>query len=103
MVGCPSPKSEVVAMLSKFNHLSGNKDLSAMTELDSLRIFSKIVIDFFDDLSKRLLKDNMARNFPDLITFGFHIRKANINIIRKSYSDLEEASFGRVIYVSNVL
>ena len=95
MVGCPSPKSEVVAMLSKFNHLSGNKDLSAMTELDSLRIFSKIVIDFFDDLSKRLLKDNMARNFPDLITFGFHIRKANINIIRKSYSDLEEASFGR--------
>ena len=30
-----------------------------------------------------------------LNNFGFHIRKANINIIRKSYSDLEEASFGR--------
>lgn len=95
MVDYLSLKSEAVAMSSNFDNLVGNHDIHALTELNVLPIFSDNVINFFSDLSDRILKDKNAQNFPDLMTFGFHIRKANINIIRKNYSDIEKIAYGR--------
>ena len=66
-----------------------------MNDLVNLKIFSETVINFFDELSMKILKDSYAREFPDLITFAFHIRKANISNIRDRYFDIEKLACGR--------
>ena len=95
MVDYLSLKLEAVAMSSNFEKLVGNHDILSLKELNVLPIFSENVIKFFSDLSGRILKDKNSQNFPDLMTFGFHIRKSNINIIRKNYSDIEKIAYGR--------
>jgi hypothetical protein len=48
--------------------------------------FSDIIIDFFDDLSKKLVT---VRDYPDVSTFGFWCRKASLKKERAKYDDLE--------------
>ena len=45
--------------------------------------FNNLIINFLDDLSKEIIKNQEARKFNDLITFGFWIRKNNILKLRE--------------------
>ena len=47
-------------------------------EKKPFEIFSDDVLNFLDYLSKLLLKGKESRKYPDLITFGFWIRKRNL-------------------------
>ncbi len=63
----------------------------------SLEIFNENVVNFFDELSNFIFKYKQLKRFPDLATFGFFCRKANIKIIKKKYSNFLEDRYGRGI------
>tara|TARA_B110000971_G_scaffold213055_1_gene243361 strand:- start:638 stop:1828 length:1191 start_codon:yes stop_codon:yes gene_type:complete len=57
--------------------------------------FNNLVINFLDELSKKLIKSYEARKFNDLVTFGFWIRKNNL-LKYKEYlpSSISKMKFG---------
>jgi hypothetical protein len=58
--------------------------------------FSGKVIAFLNALSSSLLKDAVSRSFPDVITFAFFCRKANILALKEQYNR-DELRLGRGI------
>jgi len=50
-------------------------------------------IGFLNALSQQILKDKIARGFPDLVTFGYFCRKSNLTRITKSV-DVQNYRFG---------
>lgn len=56
--------------------------------------FDETVIESLNDLSSRLLHDPTSRQYPDVVTFAFFCRKANINKLREQYSS-EAIRLGR--------
>ncbi len=52
--------------------------------------FSKECIDFLDTVSGILMKDAAAKAFPDVITFAFWIRRANMERFKNMYSQTSE-------------
>lgn len=89
------PKSEGVAILTQMafkdiNYLNNNAgwDNKGFRTLKPLAPFSDMVIAYLDALSKELNKNNNTRNFPDVATFAFFCRRANIlQIKNKLYQD----------------
>ena len=65
----------------KVTYLLGND----CVEVKPLEIFSDIVREFLDDLSRELRNDVDAKRFPDIMTFAFWCRKANIEKIKNDY------------------
>ena len=49
--------------------------------------FDETVIEELDALSKALMKDPASRQYPDVVTFGFFIRKANLQKLKGVFSD----------------
>ena len=62
---------------------------------ETLNIFNKITINFFDELSIKIFENKEIRNYPDLASFGFFCREANINYLKKKYSTFLENRYGR--------
>ena len=58
-------------------------------------VFSKNVIDFFDELSNYIFKNRKIKKFPDLATFAFFCRKANVRLLEKKYLNFLENRCGR--------
>lgn len=54
------------------------KVLREITGLPVAEPFSAVRMNFLDTLSKELLTDRIAKLYPDVITFAFWIRKANM-------------------------
>lgn len=52
-------------------------------------------IAFLDAVSKRLLSDKEAKQYPDVITFAFWIRKANMEYKKKKYINDSRFRLGR--------
>ena len=59
--------------------------------------FSKEVIDYLNSLSVSLLRDKQSRLYPDVVTFAFFCRKANIVVQKEKYFSKEEQRIGRGI------
>ena len=51
----------------------------------SFEIFSNEVLNFLTDISASLLKNPQTKKYPDVATFAFYCRKANINSIKRNY------------------
>lgn len=62
-------------------------------------IFQDDVIDFFNSLSKIILKNKNFINYPDLIAFGFWCRKKNILNIKSRYKE-NQVGRGLVFHIS---
>jgi hypothetical protein len=58
--------------------------------------FSDEVIEFLHALSGMILKDKEAKKYPDVITFAFYCRRANLLALKKKYLS-EELRLGRGI------
>ena len=79
-------------------YLVGNKSIvQNMSHVSPLPPFSAIVTDFFNDLSKELMTNNLAKKYADVVTLGFWLRKASINGLKKKYlkEDSENIRVGR--------
>lgn len=59
----------------------------------AVRAFSEETCAFLAELSSSLLKNRKAASFPDIISFAYFCRKANISRIKARYGD--ELRFGR--------
>ncbi len=59
--------------------------LAAMQGLPALEPFDESVISFLNSLSKLLLEDKEARDFSDVITLAFWMRKASMEGLKKRF------------------
>lgn len=73
--------------LSKIDFVIG--DLNTIKEMQHSKThkpFDENVISFLDDVSKGILKNNLAKEYPDVITFGFWCRKASILSMKNNFN-----------------
>ncbi|MFC3852770.1 acyl-CoA reductase [Salinispirillum marinum] len=72
-------------------------DSSSFFKLSVTSAFSEDCILFLSQLSKSILKDKDARQFPDLMTFGYFCRKANLLKFKDGQldKDIGDTQFGR--------
>lgn len=75
----------VVILMSRDNqcitYLLGDENI----DVKPLPIFSATVVGFLDDLSKELRNNSDAKRFPDIVTFAFWCRNANIQKLKEEY------------------
>lgn len=57
--------------------------------------FDELVCSFLNEVSLRVMKDAEAKQYPDVITFGFFCRRASIEQMKKSYGAQLEGRLGR--------
>jgi hypothetical protein len=70
----------------KIKFIVGNSDiLSNMPNVAPRKAFDDEVVEFLNDLSKELMRDKNAKSFADVVSFGFWIRKASINNLKKHF------------------
>jgi hypothetical protein len=89
----------VIHMEKEINYLIGNLENSGLelSNQNPFEIFSNITIDFLSEISNYLLKIPEVRNYPDVATFAFYCRRANINTLKKNYSNENLLRVGRGI------
>ena len=58
---------------------------SESIEIKPLPVYSDIVCEFLDEISGMLRKDTEARMYPDVLTFAFWCRRANIKKLKENY------------------
>lgn len=59
--------------------------------------FSEIVVEYLNALSVSLLKDSESRLYPDVVTFAFFCRKANLLKLKEELVGKDEIRLGRGI------
>ncbi len=69
------------------------ENFEEMKRLPGRKIFDEEVCNFLNELSNMIRRDKECKSYPDIITFGFFCRKANIERIKKKYK--EEYRIGR--------
>lgn len=62
-----------------------------------LKPFADEVVEYLNALSAAILKDRESRLYPDVITFAFFCRKANIYAQKVKYASADAYRFGRGI------
>lgn len=63
--------------------------LSKLDEVCGVEPFAEEVVCFLNDLSTELIRDPVARQYPDLVTFAFWCRKSNTLRLKGQYIDLQ--------------
>ena len=58
---------------------------SEKMEIRPLPVYSDIVCEFLEEVSGMLRKDAEARMYPDILTFAFWCRRANIKKLKENY------------------
>ena len=80
-------------ILDKIAYLAGDSDvIEAMTDLPSKEPFDQQIKEFLYEVSKALMKDPRSRQYSDVMTFAFWIRKASIEKLEKD-SRLKDGRF----------
>lgn len=75
--------------------LAGSDAYEAMPGLKPLLPFDTAVVGFLDALAKRLLKAPANKAFPDIVTFAFFCRKANLSKLKQPYAGRLDQAVGR--------
>ncbi len=63
----------------------------------SFDLFSDETLSFLSDISELLLNSPEIRNFPDVATFAFYCRKANVNLLKSIHSSDKDLRIGKGI------
>lgn len=76
-------------ILNKINFLTGNADkLFSINSLPAKEPFNDEIINFLNDLSQELILNREAKNFSDVITFAFWVRKTSVLKIKSRFLNL---------------
>ena len=70
-------------------------DYQGFLKLPPMTPFSAEITDYLNALSKEINKDPRIREFPDVSTFSFFCRKANLLLLKKKYYDRGILKLGR--------
>ena len=83
--------------LNRVTFLVGDSDIvGGMRGLPALRLFDDRITAFLDDVSKRLLANRASREYSDVVTFAFWIRRASVRKLASRFPTNEgELRFGR--------
>lgn len=85
-------------METKFTNLTaGNLDIENLKKLNSLDVFSTITCSWLSDLSRCLLKDPKTKKYPDVATFAFFCRKANLSKLKANHYNPDQIRIGKGI------
>ena len=92
-------------MRQEFDNISclvGNREILENIECaPTLPLFSEKVLNFFDSLSKQLMSNSRAKEFPDVIAFAFWIRRASLEKARQQYvSDVQRLGRGVAFHIA---
>tara|TARA_B110000003_G_scaffold158444_1_gene158737 strand:- start:913 stop:2118 length:1206 start_codon:yes stop_codon:yes gene_type:complete len=79
------------------NLTASNLDIEKLRKLNSLEIFSSIACSWLSDLSRFLLKDPKTKKYPDVATFAFFCRKANLSKLKSNHCNPSEIRIGKGI------
>jgi hypothetical protein len=96
-------KLEAAAMFMQqnFNNISflfpNSIDIEKFKNLSTSTPFSEEAISFLNALSKEITKNPQVRNYPDVATFAFFCRKANVIHLKQGYEDENLIRLGRGI------
>jgi len=69
-----------------------NEDIFDFKDSGNHQIFQEVIIEFLNDLSKKILNHKESKSYPDLINFAFFIRRGNILREKSNYSLAELTS-----------
>lgn len=84
--------------LEEIDFLIGNKfDIVDLLNQSSFDVFSDVTLCFLSDISKQLLNSPFVREYPDVATFAFYCREANLKVLRMSYYADIKLQIGRGI------
>ena len=73
--------------LNNVEFVIGNENIiEKMSSLKAFHPFDEEILDFFNDLSKILLKE--GKSYSDVVTFGFWCRKAALVKEKEKYDDI---------------
>ncbi len=64
-------------------------------DLRPLRPFDESVLSFLGDVGAALLRDREAKAYPDVITFAFFCRRANLERMKREYGEATGDRLGR--------
>ncbi len=89
----------MVKVLEEIDFLLGEKieSIDDLLNQRSFDIFSDITLDFLSDISKHLLNSSFVREYPDVATFAFYCREANLKFLKKTYNSEIKLKIGRGI------
>jgi len=84
--------------LEEIEFLVGNKlDIVDLLNQRSFDVFSDVSLSFLSDISKQLLNSTFVRDYPDVATFAFYCRDANLKVLRMHYYSETKLQIGRGI------
>ncbi len=78
-----------------FLNIKGNWDVEEFKKLKPMTPFSDKVIDYLNSLSKELNKNNQTRFYPDVATFAFFCRRANLLQLKNTHYHDDSIRIGR--------
>ena len=71
--------------MEQVNYLIGSQDI----DVKGFKVFDEVILNFLETLSNAISKDVRARNYPDLMTLAFYLRKANLKAIVEKTGNLQ--------------
>ena len=80
--------------LMKFR-IGNEEKIKRMPELSVDMPFAEGRIDFLNEISRELLKDKEAKRYPDVVTFAFWIRRANMEKEKEKFLSDSSLRMGR--------
>lgn len=87
---------EVLKDLSAVNFLVGSKELlENVQSVPARKPFDEEILEFLNDVSKGIMKNPLAKAYPDVITWGFWVRKSSINSLKKRFENEDNYVIGR--------
>ena len=79
------------------NLTTANLDIEKLKKLNSIEVFSTITCSWLNDLSRFLLKDPKTKKYPDVATFAFFCRKANLSKLKANHYNPNQIRIGKGI------
>ena len=83
-------------VLNKVTFLIGDADVAAqISNVPVLFPFNEKIIDCLNDVSRILMKDSRSKKYPDVITFGFWIRKSSVLKLKDRFLNKDGIHLGK--------
>lgn len=83
------------------NFLVGNKHLlSEINETKALPLFSDIVVNFLSELSNKIMANPASKEYADVVSYAFWIRKASIEKEKKRYDLNKKIGRGVALHIA---
>ena len=83
-------------VMSRVRYLVGSEDsVLALPDIPAQSPFNDGVIAFLNDLSRTLMSDKQGKAYPDVVTFGFWIRRSSVLKLMERFIISNENQMGR--------